>query len=451
MRSRLVTIAKWAAYPAFYVFCLLVFGYLTFPYDRLKDRLIAEFDLAQQKRGGSAPQRLEIDSLDAYWISGVEVKGARLILPPAESGVTRRSSLGSDALAGKDKADAPKPTVIEIDEAHARVKILPLLLGRVRVTFWGSLFGGEIEGVAPIGKSAGAVEVEVSGIDLSRVTPLSDLLSGLPVHGTVAAKLELEAPDGKFNKANGSLELTATDVSVSDGKTKIQGLLALPEAKLGDLTLSAEAKDGVLKVTKLSANGVDIELAGDGKFNVREPWQLSSADVYLRFKFQDAYRTKNDATKSLLGEPGSSLPALIEMQQPKLKRAKRADGFYGWHVHGQLKKLKFDPHAADAPASKPRGKSGDSPFSGATTPGGKKLGGLNLPLGPSEARPKGDDEAAPTPPPPPPPQPTPQPEEQHAPPPQPPPPVPEPQPEPPQERMPAPAPEEAPVPEPSPE
>lgn len=417
MRERLLTVAKWAAFPAFYLLCLILFGYLTFPYDRLKHRLIAEFDLAQQKRGGAAPQRLEIDELGAYWFSGVEVKGARLILPPSEESAGRRSSLGADALAPKDKekADGPKPTVIEIDEAHARVKLLPLLIGRVRVTFWASLFGGEVEGLAPLGKSEGAVEVEVSGVDLSKVAPLSELLGGMPVHGAVAAKLELEAPDGKFNKANGSLELTASEVSVGDGKTKIQGLLALPEAKLGDITLSAEAKDGVLKVTKLTANGVDLELAGDGKFNVREPWQLSSADVYLRFKFSDAYRTKNDATKSLLGEPGSTLPALMEVQQPKMKRAKRADGFYGWHVHGQLKKLKFDPHAADSPAAKSRGKSGDSPFGGSAGPPGKKIGGLNLPLGPSDVRPKGDDEAAP---PPPPPQPMPMPEEQPPPPPQ---------------------------------
>jgi type II secretion system protein N len=397
MKARLIKIAKWLAYPAFYLFCLGLFGYLTFPYDRLKDRLIAEFDRAQQKRGSGPPQRLEIDHLDAYWFTGVEVNGARLILPPpAESSLKASAAAFTSGDAAKD--GPPKPSVIDISEGHARLKLLPLLLGRVRISFWANVFGGDIDGTIPVGKSSGDVHIEVSNVELGKVEPLVDML-GLPLAGTVSAMLDLSAPEGKFNKANGELELTAKDVSVGDGKTKIQGLIALPEAKLGELSLSAEAKDGVLKVTKMAAAGMDVELAGDGKVNMREPWNSSIADLYVRFKFTDAYRTKNDLTKSLLGAPGSTLPGLIEMQQPKMKTAKRTDGFYGWHVHGTLKKPRFDPQAADSPAMRNRGKTSDSPF---PAPGAsaKKAGGLNLPLGPAEAgRPKEEREGAPPPPP----------------------------------------------------
>ena len=31
MKERLLRIGKWAVYPAFYVACLALFGYLTFP------------------------------------------------------------------------------------------------------------------------------------------------------------------------------------------------------------------------------------------------------------------------------------------------------------------------------------------------------------------------------------------------------------------------------------
>lgn len=446
MKEKLLKIARYAAYPAFYLFCLGLFGYLTFPYDRLKDRIIAEFERAQTKRGGAVTQRLEIDSLDSYWFTGVELKGARLILPPdpAASRAGASAMLGVGASAGKDKPEAPKPTVIEIDEAHARVRILPLLIGRVRVDFWASVFGGEIEGVAPVGKSGGTVEVEVSNVDLGKVEPLAELLGGIPMHGTVNAKLELEAPDGKFNKANGTLELTAADVWVLDGKTKIQGLLELPTAKLGDLTLSAEAKDGVLKVTKLSAPGPDVELEGDGKINIREPWNNSTADMYVRFKITDAYRGKTDATKSAFGEPGSTVPPMVETFVPKMKRAKRTDGFYGWHVHGALKKVKFDPHASDTPASRSRTKGSDSPFK--ENNGKKTTPGLNMPLGASEASPsrakpepeedkaeKKEPEAERAPPPPPPAPPA-QEEVRIEPPAQQPPPAPEPTPEPPSRR-----------------
>src|SRR3712207_703926 len=138
MKGRLITFAKWAVYPVFYLFCLTAFGYLTFPYDRLKDRLIAEFDRRQQKRSPGPPQRLEIDSLDGYWFTGIEATGVRLILPPSTDASSRSSAA---AFSSGDAAKAegpPKPSVIAADEAHARVRILPLLIGRVRIDFWAS-------------------------------------------------------------------------------------------------------------------------------------------------------------------------------------------------------------------------------------------------------------------------------------------------------------------------
>ncbi|WP_437689461.1 type II secretion system protein GspN [Sorangium sp. So ce176] len=400
MKERLLKIAKWAVYPLFYLFCLGLFGYLTFPYDRLKDRLIAEFDRAQQKRGSGPAQRLEIDELDAYWFTGVEMRGVRLILPPNEAGSSSRTSAAAFTSGDAAKDGAPKPSVVEIDEAHARMKILPLLIGRMRVSFWASVFGGEVEGVVPMGKSGGDMHVEVSDVELAKVGPLGDIL-GLPIAGTLSATLELDAPEGKFNKANGTLEVSAKEVSVGDGKTKIQGLIALPEAKLGELVLSAEAKEGVLKITKMTANGSDLELDGDGKVNMREPWNNSTADLYVRFKFTDAYRSKNDLTKSLLGAPGSNMPGLIEMQQPKMKRSKRADGFYGWHIHGALKRPRFDPHAADSPAARGRSKPGDSPGSSPTTTARKPAGLTQSPGASEPAARDGDDQGSPPPPPPP--------------------------------------------------
>lgn len=62
----------------------------------------------------------------------------------------------------------------------------------------------------------------------------------------------------------------------------------------------------------------------------------SLCDATIRFKINDAYRTKSDVTKSLFGAPGSNAPALFELANPKIKQAKRADGFYGWTLRGPL-------------------------------------------------------------------------------------------------------------------
>lgn len=387
MNERLRKVAKWVGYPLFYLFCLGLFGYLTFPFDRLKDRLIAEFQHAQTKRGQASGQRLEIDHLSSYWFTGLEAEGVRLILPPDDgTSSSGRSSSFEAALKGAGSSGAtepPKETVVTIDEVHGRLQVLPLLIGRVKIKFWASAFGGEVMGTVPVGAASGPVEVELADIDLGKIEPLVTLI-GLPLKGTAAGRLELAAGEGKFNKANGSLEVKMSGVALGDGKTKFKGQIALPEAKLGDVTITAEATSGVLKITTLSAGGPDVELEGDGKVSVREPWNDSTADLYLRFKFSDAYRDKNDDTRSLLGSPNSTMPALIEIVEPKIKRAKRSDGFYGFHVIGPLKKVKFEPSAVDSPGSKaPRSKTSDSPFAAP-----KKPGGVQFPLGTSQVTPK---------------------------------------------------------------
>lgn len=369
MKQRFFRFLKFMAYPTLYVACLMLFFYLAFPWNRLKDRVIAEIALKAQKPK-SAIQRVEIDDLDSYWFTGVEATGVRIYLPPSD-----------DAGADKDK---PAESVIKVDELNARLQILPLFLGQLRVKFWAHAFNGDIKGTVPVKASSGSVEVQFADVDLSYVDVIKDTI-GIPIKGIATGKLELTAEGGKFSKASGMLDLAINGVSVGDGKSKIKNQIALPEAKLGDLVIAAEAKDGALKITKFEANGTDIELAGDGKINVREPANNSVADLYVRFKFTDAYRNKSDLTKTLLGAPGSTAPSLFELADPRIKRSKRSDGFFGWHVHGALGKLKFDPSTTDgASGGKTKGR-GESPF---TTK--KPL----LPLGNSTARDGKDEDSA---------------------------------------------------------
>jgi type II secretion system protein N len=396
MKERLLRVAKWVMYPAFYVACLALFGYLTFPFGLLKDRLIAEV-----ARKGKPGQRLEIEKLSSYWFSGLEATNVKLVLPPDEpapgAGFGYPSG-GADFGSAAPASAPPKEMVIALDEVHVRVRILPLLIGRVRLDFWASAFGGEIRGVAPLAGSNHDINVELTQIDLGKVEPIAIKL-GVPVKGIATGKASFTSEDGKTSTADGTLDLTIADLVVSDGKTKIAGLLELPAARLGTLTLTAEAKAGVLKVTKLAAQGADVELIGDGRITgstTKDQINDAQADLYLRFKFTDAYRTKSDTTKTLLGDPTSTVPGLIEMQVPKMKKAKRADGFFGWHIYGPFKTLKYDPSTVDVAPPAAAG-------AAAAAKGGgkfKKSPGINMPFGASTANGKDDPgSAAPSPPP----------------------------------------------------
>src|SRR4051812_24666567 len=115
MKARLYRIARLLAYPAFYLFCLGLFGYFTFPVNRLKDRILAEFE-----RHSKPGQRLEIAHISTYWFTGVELSGVKLTLPPDDG----PSPMGGMAVprSGDELASAttsaPKESTITIDEAH---------------------------------------------------------------------------------------------------------------------------------------------------------------------------------------------------------------------------------------------------------------------------------------------------------------------------------------------
>lgn len=339
MKARLVRILKGAGVVFGYLSLLAFFFYLTFPMDALRGRILAEFE-RQQRYGRSASEpvmTLEIGELDTYWFSGIELEDLRLTVPP-------RADKPKGAFPGLEAAKEPtEPSVIEIEHFHARVRLLPLLLGRVMVDFRLDAFGGTVRGSAPYA-SDGNVEVELEGIHLDRIAPLKAMVQNQPLFGVLSGNVTLTPEDGKFAKANGKVDLQVDEVSLFDGKSRLFGV-ALPTAHIGRITLAAKADKGLLTIEELSVQGKDLELAGEGKIRLSETYKRSTADVFLKFKFADAYRDKDDATRSLLGQPGSKIKPAIEELDPQrtFVRAKTEDDFYRFHLAGRLDKLDVQP------------------------------------------------------------------------------------------------------------
>jgi type II secretion system protein N len=333
VKDRLLKYAKYAGpigFPLFFVVCLAIFAALLFPYRRLKERIVTEFNANSQASGGQA-QELQIEDMSGYWLSGVKMTNAALLSAPAEPG--------------------KPPSRVQIDEATVRYQLLPLLIGHSDIHFDAFAFGGEASGSYDVGGKDKSVDVDLDTIDIGKVQALVDLL-GVPLAGKLGGTVHLTMPEGRASKGTGSVSIEIQDASVGDGKAKIKGALALPRIDVGTLTFAAEAKDGLMKITKLMAGGKDLEVQGEGRINMRELATDSLIDLQIRFKINDAYRNKSDVTKSLFGAPGSNAPALFEMADPKIKQAKRADGFYGWSLRGPLGKPEFfpSPGGAQAPA-----------------------------------------------------------------------------------------------------
>lgn len=361
MKERLRSIAVVAGYVFFYFVAFAVSSYFAFPYEKVRDRLVAWFATTQPVGKGA---RIEIEELTPYRFTGVRATGVRYISPnPPE--------------AGQEKP----PTVVEIEELRFRFGIFSRIFGKWRVPFYAHAFNGELEGELVDASTERTLELDLTDVEMGRIEPIEAMV-GLPIAGQAKGHVELTLPDKRASKANGSIKLTVSDLAAGDGKAKIRNLLALPRVNAGELTIDADVKDGTLKINQLSAKGTDLEFIAEGKVTLRDQMTDSNADLYARFKFSDAYRGKNEMTKTLFGAPGSTIPAAFELDQ-KVKQSKRADGFYGWHMTGMLTAMRSDPFAGAVPGS-------PTPTPGATTTptstgGGKRGGALTPPAATSAA------------------------------------------------------------------
>lgn len=314
----------WAAYPAFYLVCLLVFAKLTFPYGRLKSALLGRFHAEQPVSGG---MRLEIDDLSSYWLTGIEAEGIRLIQssPPAP---------------GAPPVVKALEQVTAIEALHVSPSLLSLLIGKTAVSFGGDALGGSLDGEYEFGETR-ELRLELDELSLGEV-PMIGALVGLPLDGKLSGSVELSLPEGKLSAADGTVEIHVSEVRVGDGKAKIRDAIALPAVNAGELAFKAESTGGRVTVQELSVKGPDLELVAEGKAVFRDPLGRTTLSVDARFRFSDSYKSKDDITRSLFGAPDSSVPGLLDLD-PKMKSAKEPDGFYGWRISGVLSNPTFAP------------------------------------------------------------------------------------------------------------
>lgn len=325
MRDALVKHLPKLAVPVFYGLCLLVFFPVFFPWDRLKERLVLTFNAAQAKLSQTGGQELAVDELGSHWVTGVRARGVRLRGAPTEAG-------------------KPAPELV-VEEVRARISLLPLLVGRKTITFSVDALDGKVNGKFSDSGKEREIDVELEDLELARAGLVSAQL-GFPLEGKLGGKVSFLLPEGKASKGSGTIDLEIKDAAAGNSKDLTlktpMGPFTLPRLGIGQLAIVGEAKDGQLKISKIGPGGKDVELAGDGRVQLRELATEAMLDLNLKFKVLDGYRGKNEKTELLFGKPGSKEKPFIE-QDPKVGRSKTADGFYAFHVRGTLGRPDFAP------------------------------------------------------------------------------------------------------------
>lgn len=318
---------RWLGYVAAYLLAFVVFAYLSFPYDRLKQYVVSSYNAGA---AGPADARLEIDSLTWSWrFPGIVAEGVRLVIPapPAAEGEKQ-----------------PPPQYLEAEEIFVSGSPIALLSGEREASFGAKALDGEISGWVSDSAANRRFSLHLDEVDPGKLPQLAAVLGGLPLNGKLSGRVDLDLPEANLTKAEGTVDVSAEELVLGDGKAKIQNLIELPPLHLGAFTLKATIAAGRVKLDECTAKGRDAEVSLDGTLRLRPKFENSLADLDLKFSFSEKYKTQSDTTKALFGQPDSSIPGLFDTATSS-SLAKLEDGSYAARLNGPISRVKPKPAA----------------------------------------------------------------------------------------------------------
>jgi type II secretion system protein N len=309
----------WSGYASFFASCFLIFAYLTFPYDRLRDVLVAKATSA------SAPgTKLRIGAIGPHWLTGATLTSIHLERPGSAP-------------------DEPAST-ITLDKLTISAAPLSFMFGGTGLRFHAVAGSGSLSGNYTAKKDGPTrVEAELDHLDLGGLA-LGSML-GVPVAGAASGTVDVTLSD-QPSETQGSVDLRIENLRLGDGKAKVKvpgmgGGLTLETVNAGTLELKLSIKEGVATIERMEAKGKDLELSGSGSVRLVRNFGQSLADLTLGVKVEDAYSQRNDRTK-----------AMFELLNASLGRFASSDGMMRFRISGALAFLRAAP--AGPSASPPR-------------------------------------------------------------------------------------------------
>ncbi|MEM6960310.1 MAG: type II secretion system protein GspN [Myxococcota bacterium] len=301
----------WTGYISFFISIFLLFFYWTFPWNRIRDYLVQEFERSANQRADGRGRHLEIDSLRPYWLSGVQLEGVRVIEP--------------------SEIDADSTYELAIDSVVAQISLFRLLIGTQKLDFKLELAGGTFEGSLTKSGRHISASVDIEDLNLRQVGIIENYV-GLPVGGRLTGALTLEVPEVTA-EATGSAEFAIKDASIEGGKLKIAAVpmlrngLTVERLSLGELALNMNVSEGKATIEELKADGEDARIAGSGTVRLLSPLKRSRLDILLRLEFLEAYRKRNEVTERLF---------LVLDNVPQLRPARTRDEALQFRLGGSV-------------------------------------------------------------------------------------------------------------------
>jgi type II secretion system protein N len=332
MKERLIALrpylVKGVGYPAFFMFWFMVFVYVTFPYDRLRESIVAAAEAPRRGPTGLAQPsnvQLTIGDLGPTFFPGLRARNVTVTFLPtraSETAVTMR---------------------MQTLTVHA--SIFSLIAGSLNADLAIEGMGGTVEAhveQALRGAHPGLRDFHAT-LDHIRAGDLAPLVAmvGLPLSGSVNGTIELNVPEGRFEQAGGSVRLHIDDFRIGDGHAQYSiphfGGITIEQIRAGPLDAQITIRDGRATIDRFASRSDEFQLAMNGRVDLRPVFGLSDMDAYVRFQLTDVYRRKS--------EQAGRIMSVMDMI-PDLQRARGTGGLLGFHCSGVLDRLMCPPDAS---------------------------------------------------------------------------------------------------------
>lgn len=299
-------VRKILRYVAIGVFSLIVFVFalqLSFPYNRIKERLVDQL---------SEKYDVSIGDVERGIVPGrVYFNDVNIRTRPT-------------------KPEEPVTTFL-VKRLEVDVGLLPLISGTLRVKLDASIGKGDIDATVWLkGFGKKGIKFTAEGSHLAGTSlPLRAAL-GLPMTGTIEFSAALDLPydrpkAGKpvpnWKAAEGAFSISCpSGCTFGDGKTKLKPLVKnagqqamvgegidFGEVNIDSLVAKAEIKKGKLEVTKFDAKSRDGELHVDYAMTLDKEFGNSIVAGCLRFKGSEALLKREPKTYAAIQTTGAEL------------------------------------------------------------------------------------------------------------------------------------------------
>jgi type II secretion system protein N len=301
-------ILKYGGYVFFAIFVFVFALQLSFPYSRVKDKLV---------EAGSDKYTITVNKVERGLVPGrVYFKGVSVT--PL-----------------KKKPDEVVQAFY-IDELQLDVGIMPLIGGKIVLDFDATIGDkkngyGHLEGEVSVGKfGKGDIAANISGSSLPTIDLPMIALIGLPMDGKMQFSVNVDLPmeKSKMGKTGINWQRVTGDISLAcpkgctfgDGKTKLKPLLKntrnqvmvgegidFGKVILDKLAAHVSIKRGTLKVDKFEAPSKDGEIHVDYEMKLEKSFDESAVTGCLRFKGSDDLLRREPKTHAALSTTGAEL------------------------------------------------------------------------------------------------------------------------------------------------